>query len=105
MYTPACPQTHRPLLRFHEALQQGLGVHIAVKIVLALLVCSPLVRVIAHVPNKDAQDMNTTAHALLTIHGHDGPCLLPSVAMRGNSLHGPAGPYAAEDSGALCNCL
>ena len=88
MYTPACPQTHRPLLRFHEALQQGLGVHIAVSIVLALRVCSPLVRVIAHVPNEDAQDMNTTAHALLTIHGHDGPCLLHSVAMFGNSLHG-----------------
>ncbi len=40
MYTPARPQTHRPLLRFHEARQQGLGVLIIVGIVLALFVCS-----------------------------------------------------------------
>ena len=88
MHTLARPQTHRPLLRFHEARQQGLGVLIIVGIVLALFVCSALVRVIAHVPNEEAQYMNTTAHALRTIHGHDGPCLLPSVAMLGTSLHG-----------------
>ena len=56
--------------------------------VLALFVCSGLVRVLAHVPNEEAQYMNATAHALRTIHGHDGPCLLPSVAMLGTSLHG-----------------
>ena len=42
MCTPARPQTHRPLLRFHEARQQGLGVLIIVGIVLALYVCSAL---------------------------------------------------------------
>ena len=37
---------------------------------------------------KPSMYMNTTAHALRTIHGHDGTCLLPSVAMLGTSLHG-----------------
>ena len=38
MYTPARPQTHRPLLRFHEARQKDLGVQIIVDIVLAFCV-------------------------------------------------------------------
>ena len=53
MYTPARPQTHRPLLCFIEARQQGLGVQIVVCIVLALCVCSALVRVIAHATNEE----------------------------------------------------
>ena len=44
-------------------------------------------------PNEEAQYMNSTAQDLFTIHGHDGPCLLPSVATLGTSLHGvPVSP-------------
>ena len=88
MHTLAHPQTHRPLLRFHEAWQRGLGVLIIVGVALAPFVCNAFVRVIAHVPNEEARYMNTTAHARRTTHGHDGPCLLPSVAMLGTTLHG-----------------
>ena len=57
--------------------------------VLALFVCSGLVLVLAHVPNKEAQYVYAQ-HCSCTphLHGHDGPCLLPSVAMLGKSLHG-----------------
>ena len=50
MYTPARPQTHSPLLRFHEARQQGLGVQIIVGIVLALFVCPGPARPVASGP-------------------------------------------------------
>ena len=43
--------------------------------------------------------MNTTDHALRTIHGHDGPCLLPSVAMLGTSLHGVPVPPLLKSHG------
>ena len=101
MHTLARPQTHRPLLGLHEARQQGLGVLIIVGIVLALFVCRALVLVIAHVPNEETQYMNTTAHALRTIHGQDGPCPLPSVAMLGASLHGVPVPPLLKSHGHL----
>ena len=49
-----CTPTRR-LLCFHEARHQGIGAQLIVGIVLARFVCSALVRVIAHVPNEEAQ--------------------------------------------------
>ena len=56
-------------------------------------------RILAHVPNEEAQYMNTTAHAFRNIHGHDGPCLLPSVAVLGTSLHGVPVPPLLRTQG------
>ena len=54
---------------------------------------------IAHVPNEEAQYMNTTAYALRTIPGHDGSCLRPNVAMLGASLHGVQAPPLLKSHG------
>ena len=49
------PSSTPPSTSLSRSMAQGLGVQNLVCIVLALFVCRALVRVIAHVPNEEAQ--------------------------------------------------